>query len=234
MIIYKITNLLNGKIYIGQDSKNDSNYFGSGTWILRAIKKYSKINFKKTILESCLDKNELDIKEVYWINKLESNNPIVGYNLCKGGGGTLGTLGIIVSDDTKKRMSECRRNITEETREKMRIAHIGLKNSDESNIKRSETWAKHKNDPTFRIKRKENRKKTVYSEQTLLARSLANKGKKRSENTLIKMSESQKGLKRSEETRKKISEALKKRKGLGKRDPNTNKLSYSSELSSQD
>lgn len=47
MVIYKTTNLINGKIYIGQDSKDRPNYYGSGKLIHRAIKKYGKENFKK-------------------------------------------------------------------------------------------------------------------------------------------------------------------------------------------
>ena len=40
MIVYKTTNLINGKIYIGKDMKNNPNYLGSGTILRRAIKKY--------------------------------------------------------------------------------------------------------------------------------------------------------------------------------------------------
>lgn len=39
MYIYKITNKNNGKIYIGQTSKTDVSYMGSGKIILKAIKK---------------------------------------------------------------------------------------------------------------------------------------------------------------------------------------------------
>ena len=47
MIIYKTTNLVNKKIYIGQDSKNNPEYLGSGAIVKKAIKKYGKENFKK-------------------------------------------------------------------------------------------------------------------------------------------------------------------------------------------
>lgn len=43
-------NLINGKKYIGLDSHNNPSYLGSGTLILKAIKKYGRGNFiKKTI-----------------------------------------------------------------------------------------------------------------------------------------------------------------------------------------
>ncbi len=85
MIIYKITNLITSKIYIGQDSKNRSGYFGSGIYIKRAIKKYGLINFSKEILQHCKTIDELNLAEIFWINKLNSIDPNVGYNIAKGG-----------------------------------------------------------------------------------------------------------------------------------------------------
>ena len=35
MIIYKTTNLVNGKIYIGQDAKNNPKYLGSGVYLVK-------------------------------------------------------------------------------------------------------------------------------------------------------------------------------------------------------
>jgi hypothetical protein len=50
MIIYCITNLINGKKYIGSDSNNNPKYMGGGTYLKKAIKKYGKENFKKEII----------------------------------------------------------------------------------------------------------------------------------------------------------------------------------------
>jgi len=85
MIIYKTTNLLNGKIYIGQTRKNNENYYGSGKLISKAIKKYGKDNFLKEILCRCNSLEELNKMEVYWISYYNSTNNDIGYNIEKGG-----------------------------------------------------------------------------------------------------------------------------------------------------
>jgi len=86
LIIYKVTNILNNKIYVGKDSKNNPKYLGSGMLLLKAIKKYGIENFKKEILCECNDKNELNEKEIFWIGELNSKPP-KGYNLTIGGDG---------------------------------------------------------------------------------------------------------------------------------------------------
>lgn len=82
MIIYKTTNLINGNFYIGQDSKNNPSYLGSGNLLNRAIKKYGRENFIKEIVEQCDSKQHLDEREIFWISKLK---PL--YNIAKGGSG---------------------------------------------------------------------------------------------------------------------------------------------------
>jgi predicted DNA-binding protein YlxM (UPF0122 family) len=90
MIIYKTTNLINGKIYIGQDSNNNPKYLGSGVIMLKAINKYGKVNFRKEIIDVAKTKEELDNKEIFWINELNSKDIKIGYNIASGGGGCLG------------------------------------------------------------------------------------------------------------------------------------------------
>lgn len=85
MIIYKTTNLINDKFYIGKDAKNKKTYLGSGKLLKQAIKKYGKENFQKEILEYCIDLTHLDKREVYWINKYNAIEE--GYNLTEGGTG---------------------------------------------------------------------------------------------------------------------------------------------------
>jgi group I intron endonuclease len=85
VIIYKTTNLINGKSYIGQ-SKYDRNekYLGSGPLLKKAIIKYGKKNFIKGIVEYCLSKEELDEKETFYI-KLYNTLVPNGYNISIGG-----------------------------------------------------------------------------------------------------------------------------------------------------
>jgi group I intron endonuclease len=76
MVIYKTTNLINGKQYIGKDKNNDPNYIGSGSNLKEAIKTYGKSAFKKEILEYCNNTHHLAEREEYWLNyyNAESNS----------------------------------------------------------------------------------------------------------------------------------------------------------------
>ncbi len=87
MIIYCTKNLINGKIYIGQDRYNNPKYFGSGLKLKQAIKKYGKNNFEKSILQECHSLEELNKAEKYWIKELKSQNRNIGYNIADGGTG---------------------------------------------------------------------------------------------------------------------------------------------------
>ena len=140
MIIYKTTNLINGKIYIGQDTKNNPNYLGSGKILKFALKKYGIENFKKEILEECLTLDELNELEKYWINKFNSTDDNIGYNLSFGGqSGWM--LGVKHSDETKLNYSLNRKgkllgekngmfgkHHTEESKKKMGKPKDGEKN----------------------------------------------------------------------------------------------------------
>lgn len=85
--IYKITNTLNNKCYIGKHkAKNLNNsYLGSGLIIKNAINKYGIQFFKKEILEITNEINTND-REKYWILFYNSKYPN-GYNIEDGGEG---------------------------------------------------------------------------------------------------------------------------------------------------
>lgn len=89
--IYKVTNLIDGKIYIGQHIGTVKNYFAGGTYINRAIKKHGKDNFKREIIiEGDFTREELDELEIKYIYEFCSyfhDHPNKGYNLTTGGAG---------------------------------------------------------------------------------------------------------------------------------------------------
>jgi len=132
MIIYKTTNLVNNKIYIGQNATDNPDYLGSGVVLDRAINKYGRENFNREILETCKDKEELDDREVYWIAFYNATDEKIGYNLTKGGtgGNTYSFLSLEGKKQRAQRILETRKNngkpwVTKETREKISKGHIG-------------------------------------------------------------------------------------------------------------
>ena len=85
MIIYKTTNIVNQKFYVGKDTHNNPNYYGSGKRLKLAIQKYGLENFKKEILETCESLERLNEREKFWIKELNAIND--GYNISLGGDG---------------------------------------------------------------------------------------------------------------------------------------------------
>lgn len=87
MFIYKTTNNVNQRIYVGKSKFNNENYLGSGRLIKAAIKKYGKTNFSKEIIDNAYTLNEINQKEIYWIKTLKSHISEGGYNIAWGGEG---------------------------------------------------------------------------------------------------------------------------------------------------
>lgn len=114
--IYKITNKINGHCYIGQsinieerwrEHRNSINTVNS--WdrsIYQAIRKYGKENFSWEIIEEC-SKEELDNKEIYWINYYNSYKN--GYNQTTGGEGTHGN-GIKITKEQVNKIRDLLKN----------------------------------------------------------------------------------------------------------------------------
>lgn len=212
--IYKITNLTNGKTYIGQHKYKELNdsYMGSGKLILLAYKKYGIENFRKEILYSNIQyKETADDMERFAIAK----ERVVGkaeYNIADGGNG--GDLG----EEVNKKLSELLKGrcFSEEVRRKLSEAHKGQVSWNKGKARSEETRKKiseagkgrHPSEETKK-KMSEARKGKHLSEKAKRKVSEARKGKHFSEETKKKMSELKKGKHHSEKTKKKLSEAIK-------------------------
>ena len=93
--IYKITNLVNNKIYIGQTVNsinhrfnqhiNSAMHFKGCPYLGKAIRRYGVDNFIVDALEENIPIDLLNDREIYWINYYKSNNKDYGYNLTRGG-----------------------------------------------------------------------------------------------------------------------------------------------------
>lgn len=135
-LIYKITNQVNGKIYVGQttlrleqrwrkhllDARN-----GRSCALHNAVRKYGDQNFDIETLEEC-SSEELDKLEIAWIKQLCSAEKEYGYNL------TLGGKNGEMTEEVKKKLSAMRmgagnpqfgKTHTAEARERISKAHKG-------------------------------------------------------------------------------------------------------------
>lgn len=93
--VYKHTNLINNKCYIGITSQKPSYRWGNGTkyktnkYFYHSILKYGWNNFKHEIIANNLTEEAAKILEQHLIEQLNSTNPDFGYNQTIGGEGNL-------------------------------------------------------------------------------------------------------------------------------------------------
>jgi len=160
MYIYKITNLLNGKVYIGQtimtiQKRYQKHCNSHNTVISKAITKYGVENFTVEEIDRASTREELDEKERYWIRCYNSQVPN-GYNLESGG-----TKYKEISETTREKLVESHKgekapwygkHLTEETKRKLSESHKG----------KCKYWEGKKRSPATIAKMSENRKgKTI-------------------------------------------------------------------------
>lgn len=135
--IYKITNKINGKMYIGQHTTDnlDDGYLGSGTWMKNAIKKYGRDAFTKEWLEFAENAEDLNYLETMYVDEEWCDRPDT-YNLIVGGGVR---IGFKHTEITKKKLSikakewlkvkehhpMYGKHLSKEQKERQRVAHLG-------------------------------------------------------------------------------------------------------------
>lgn len=166
MQIYLVTNLINGKQYVGQTVQTlhnrwkghtcDAKRYRGPLHLVHALRKYGVANFRMESLCECESREEMDFLEIFCIELLKTKAPF-GYNLTDGGDGTKGTpiteeqrrkishtlIGRKASEETKAklRLRPCHwvgRKHKSESLDKMRNAHLGKKASYETRLKMSE------------------------------------------------------------------------------------------------
>lgn len=108
--IYKTTNLINNKIYIGLHETEDpeDNYFGSGIFLKKAIKKYGSENFKKDVLFIFNSKEEMIKKEIEIVNE-EFIKRKDTYNMSKGGFG----LSTLTNEKRKDAVNKIKKSLSD-------------------------------------------------------------------------------------------------------------------------
>lgn len=93
-VIYKITNNINGKVYIGQTRQSLKQRWGqhrsyanrnTDRYLYKSMRAYGIDNFRIEIIDSASSPTELSEKEIIWIAKLDSFNSEKGYNATSGG-----------------------------------------------------------------------------------------------------------------------------------------------------
>ena len=104
--VYKITNLINNKVYIGITKRNpkvrlNEHFSNKNDLLYKAKEKYGKENFSLEIIEKDISKDDIDAKERYYIELYNSLVP-QGYNLSNGG-----ISNKSISESGKIKLKEC-------------------------------------------------------------------------------------------------------------------------------
>ena len=121
--IYKTTNLINGKLYIGKKKGNFVNsYRGSGRYLRNALSKYGEDNFSVEVLEYCDSLEHQNVREKYWIKYFQDLGYEM-YNISRGGDGG-DTFYRLSNNDRQKRLENLKQNgyfstLTKEQRKEM-------------------------------------------------------------------------------------------------------------------
>lgn len=213
--IYKIKNMINGKVYVGQsvdieqrwrqhtqycnnDNRNSSHLY-------KSMKKYGIDNFEFSIICE-VPESSLDQYEISYIKYYETTNSNKGYN--KTHGGANGRL----SEETKKKISAANKGKKRTEEEKQKMSNI-QKNRSPEIAKRAGLKLRGRQSPNKGVPHTEEakqkikiaRSKQIITEEHKQNMSKAQKGRKHSEETKKKIGCSNKGKVVSNETKLKMS-----------------------------
>lgn len=137
--IYKVTNKVNGRSYVGQHLSNtypnlDPKYHGSGKLLNRAYRKYGRDNFEEEILLWCSTKKEMNQKEKELTFEHRAFIEQGGYVLRAGEEKTQ-----VASAATRRKISEHHwmlgKTLSTEHLEKLTASHTGIPKSEETKKK---------------------------------------------------------------------------------------------------
>lgn len=197
--LYKITNLVNGKMYIGKHVTSDleDGYMGSGKVMKRALAKYGEENFRKEWIMFCEDQDELDYMErVFvdetWISRSDT------YNLKIGGEGG---WDYINKHNLVNRSGMKGKHLAKETKQKISEAIKGKNmgkspwNKGKTNVYSQETlqkWSTSHGNRKHTVETKAKISAKVSGKNNPMYGKSAWTGKHHSEETKRKMSESRK------------------------------------------
>ena len=199
MIIYKITNKITKKFYIGKTERTlfarwkahcrDALHNKSKTYFHRSIRKHGAHNFACKIIMRADNIDKLNKLEEHFISKWNSTESKIGYN------GTSGGDGGVPNKQSRRKISQAlsgrpKPPITEEHRRNLSEANKGQKRTKEQIIKMSKAL-----------------KGRVFSDEHKRNIGKVTRGKKQAKEHVRKRVESRAEYKHSDETKRKISEA---------------------------
>jgi group I intron endonuclease len=151
MLIYKITNLINKKVYIGQTvqslKKRKNKHLSElrnkkrpNSHLTLSFHKFGENSFIFETIESCNSLSELSEREKFWIKHYKSNDKNFGYNETEGGTGTAGLNKAILKEMGLKVSKSLKgRKLSKEHSKKIGLAQKGKIISLEQRKKISET-----------------------------------------------------------------------------------------------
>ena len=201
-VIYKIVNIFNEKVYIGQTvdferRKKDHLKKGGNSAINDDLLRDGSESFEWHIVQECADEFELNHAEMRVIQEhidkgFKLNDTLYNKNM-----GSSGNVGWCPSEESRRKMSDAHKGNThsEETRRKMGEAHKGITHSEETRRKIGEA---HKGKPKRKIG--ESNRNRIVSEESRKKIGEANRNRIVSEETRRKMGDA---LKNSSEELKK-------------------------------